>query len=441
MKLVRIDIENFRLLQDASVALSTDQDTTVFVGPNNSGKTSMAEALGLLLSAEKPAISDFSITSYGKFAAFEKIATAAEPEAGAEAAPAELPELPRIALKLHFDYSETPEDLRIAEAFLMDLVEGSSRIVAELEYAVRDPELLRRDFRARHAATNEALVDFLSEHLHDHYGYRLCKVSADGAERELLDERGLLAKLIKIDFLPAQRHMEDKENGSQATRLSRLLNSHYERRHKVSDPASYEELERVVKEQSVGLTGKYSAAFNDLTTSLTKFGYPRTPNLKIRAELTASAIFKDNTRVYYAAEIEAAAGAPAASYDLPERYNGLGFKNLIYMVLQLKAFRDDVRSAEGDRPRVHLIVVEEPEAHLHPQMQTMFIEKAAAFLNQEGEEGAQLILTTHSAHIVAGCGFSPVRYFRRRGAKAVVKDLLTFQANQKGEEASNAISR
>ena len=117
MRLVRIDIENFRLLQDVSVALSTDQDTTVFVGPNNSGQTSMAEALGLLLSAEKPAISDFSIASYGTFAAFEKIATAAEPEADAEAAPAELPKLPRIALKLHFDYSETPEDLRIAEAF------------------------------------------------------------------------------------------------------------------------------------------------------------------------------------------------------------------------------------------------------------------------------------------------------------------------------------
>ena len=48
---------------------------------------------------------------------------------------------------------------------------------------------------------------------------------------------------------------------------------------------------------------------------------------------------------------EDAAGAPAASYDLPERYNGLGFKNLIYMVLQLKAFRDDVRSAEGESER------------------------------------------------------------------------------------------
>jgi hypothetical protein len=391
----------------------------------------MAEALSLLLGGEKPAISDFSITSYAAFSAFEAAALMPPPEPvdGAEAIPVALPPLPHIALTLHFDYADAPDDLRIAEALLMDLDEQSWRIVAQLDFSVRDPEQLRRDFRARREASQETLVEFLAEHLHTHYGYQLYKVSADRSERELLEDRGILAKLIKVDFLPAQRHMEDKESGSQATRLSRLLNHHYERRHKIDDPASYEELERVVKEQSVGLTGKYAAAFEDLTSALLRFGYPRTPNLKIRAELTAAAIFKDNTRVYYSAEIEAAEGAEAHSYDLPERYNGLGFKNLIYMVLQLKAFRDDVRSAEGDGPRVHLIVVEEPEAHLHPQLQSVFIDKAGAFLNPEDEEGAQLILTTHSSHIVANCGFSPVRYFRRRGTRAVVKDLMAFQAS------------
>lgn len=130
---------------------------------------------------------------------------------------------------------------------------------------------------------------------------------------------------------------------------------------------------------------------------------------------------------------------PPPAYELPERYNGLGFKNLIYMVLQLKAYRDEVESGDGPRPRVHLIIVEEPEAHLHPQMQALFIDKADKFINPGGNGGAQLILTTHSPHIVANCGFSPVRYFRRRGPKVVVKDLLAFQATQTEPEQRAAL--
>jgi hypothetical protein len=40
---------------------------------------------------------------------------------------------------------------------------------------------------------------------------------------------------------------------------------------------------------------------------------------------------------------------------------------------------------------------------------------------------------------VANCGFSPVRYFRRRGARAVVKDLLAFKASQVDPDAVKAL--
>ncbi|MEA2564382.1 MAG: hypothetical protein QOH06_5886 [Acidobacteriota bacterium] len=60
-------------------------------------------------------------------------------------------------------------------------------------------------------------------------------------------------------------------------------------------------------------------------------------------------------------------------------------------------------------------------------MQTVFLTKAATFLQSSDPEGAQLIVTTHSSHIVASSGFSPVRYFRRRGSRAVVRDLMAFK--------------
>ena len=75
MKLTSVAVTNFRLLKHASVALDTDGATTVFVGPNNSGKTSLAEAVGLFIGAPaKLSINDFSITTYAAFTAFERFA-------------------------------------------------------------------------------------------------------------------------------------------------------------------------------------------------------------------------------------------------------------------------------------------------------------------------------------------------------------------------------
>lgn len=435
MKLLNIDVQHFRLLDSVSVNLDETKDTTVLVGPNNSGKTSMAEALGLFAAGTPTdfAFSDFSIVTHNEFAAFGKFA-----DANAADAPG-YPLLPSMSMTLRFKYEDIAADLVVVKPLLMDLDEGSYVIGIKIELAAKDPVQLATAYKERRTKGEITLVDFLAERLSDFYTLSVYKVAPGTGALELLKDRTVLDRLLRIDFLPAQRHMEDQES-AQATRLSRLLNTHYERRYKKTEPEGYESLELAVRAQSADLTGRYREAFKDLKESLTTFGYPQTPNLTIRAELTASALFKDNTRVYYAAELEAIGGAPPVTYELPERSNGLGFKNLIYMVLQLKAFRDDVENGEGPRPRVHLIIVEEPEAHLHPQMQTVFIDKAGKFLNASSG-GAQLLLTTHSSHIVANCGFSPVRYFRRKGSRAVVRDLLLFQQAQKqqGPEAEAAL--
>jgi predicted ATP-dependent endonuclease of OLD family len=69
--------------------------------------------------------------------------------------------------------------------------------------------------------------------------------------------------------------------------------------------------------------------------------------------------------------------------SLSEKYNGLGYKNLISMVFTMMSFRDQwmrvskagLRKPEEDvfvEP-LHLILIEEPEAHLHAQVQQVFI--------------------------------------------------------------------
>ncbi|MCR6667629.1 MAG: ATP-dependent endonuclease [Methyloversatilis sp.] len=446
MKLSEIAIKNFRLLCDTRMRLDTAGITTILVGPNNSGKTSAIEAMLAFLHRpiKQLSINDFSLGCRDTFNRFEQhvLTTAAigapasvEAAAGLSPEPPPLPALPAISLRLKFDYDDTGPDLAIAGELLMDLEDASSSVLVEILFAAVDPKQLAQGF-LKDRDDDQSLFDYLASTLHDYFKLDQFKLSPDGSQSERLPDRAILQRLVRIDVVSAQRHIDDREESSKATRLSTLLHAHYERRYKVDSPNDFKALEKTLREQSTALGPQYVKAFDGLMKGLAKFGHPESPKLTVRAELSADGLFKDTTRVYYAALSAAsppAEGAVAAldhAFELPERYNGLGFKNLIYIVLCLKSFREDVESDVEKRPRVHLVVVEEPEVHMHPQMQAVFVQKVSEFLTPaEGETGVQLLLTTHSSHMAANCGFAPIRYFRRNKGTVEIKDLLSFESS------------
>ena len=80
----------------------------------------------------------------------------------------------------------------------------------------------------------------------------------------------------------------------------------------------------------------------------------------------------------------------------------------------------------------HLIFIEEPEAHLHAQLQQAFIRKVLDILAIQGEDqvhySTQLTITTHSPHILYERGFRPVRYFRRSSGLEQISEVLNLSA-------------
>jgi putative ATP-dependent endonuclease of OLD family len=66
--------------------------------------------------------------------------------------------------------------------------------------------------------------------------------------------------------------------------------------------------------------------------------------------------------------------------------NGLGFNNILYMAVLLSVLQ------KADDSPLRLLLVEEPEAHLHPQLQDLLMK----YLEERAGDGTQVILTTHS---------------------------------------------
>ena len=118
---------------------------------------------------------------------------------------------------------------------------------------------------------------------------------------------------------------------------------------------------------------------------------------------------------------------------LPVDKNGLGYNNLIFMSLLLaKMQADSDGKYMGSNAKVFpMLVIEEPEAHLHPTMQDKFIK----FLNKniEQKKVKQVFITTHSTFITAAVQLDDLICLYREGAKACIAyPGKTFWENKDG---------
>lgn len=75
--------------------------------------------------------------------------------------------------------------------------------------------------------------------------------------------------------------------------------------------------------------------------------------------------------------------------------NGLGFNNLIYMAVVLSELTKNPDSCYRS------LIIEEPEAHLHPQLQAVLLQYLQSIQAVKGQKPVQLFVTSHSPNFAS----------------------------------------
>lgn len=438
MHLHSYKIKNYRRLRDVHIELASD--ISIFVGSNNSGKTSATQALYAFASGSKDKFTlyDFSSACWSVFDSLGNLA-----EGGANHS-----EVPSISLDLWFEVEAS--DLYLVMPLLPSTAWQGTQVGIRVEFSPRNPIELVGRFREAYAEAQtkaaaldkrenekyvpwpKSLTDYLKIELQNEFELKYYVLDRGqfndahepnvGYEPLLLGKEpsgaAILKSLIKVDNLGAQRHLADPVAGTGAGTgrsedLSKRLSRFYKRN--LDQRQEDHKALRALFDSETGLNEHLADVFKDTLDHIATLGYPglHNPKLEIKSALNPATIMSSqDARVHYVL------GDGVDALRLPDTYNGLGFKNLIYMVVEILDLHERWKSDKEQRAPLHLIFIEEPEAHLHAQLQQVFIRKVLNLLeNNEAAGGAfksQMVVTTHSPHILYERGFQPIRYFRRQ---------------------------
>lgn len=428
MKLETVHVNNFRLLKDVDISL--EDKTTVIVGRNNSGKTSLTELFRRLLTGVSPSflLEDFTLSVHENFWSAFILHTQGNDESVVRQA------LPFIEVILTFSYAADMTNLGPLTELIIDLDTATTTAKAAIRYELQEGKIDSLFEDITYFAEDDQIQQrkeffkLLKERIPKLYFATISAVDpTEDSNRKTLEVANLRAILLP-DFINAQRRLDDsttKEKDVLGKVLQRILSTAKSDMATQEDRSTVNELEEAVK----GIQGKMDTDFKDkldkLLPTLELFGYPglNGPELQTETFFDVERLLENHTKLSYVG---------VNGVGLPESYNGLGTRNLIYILFQLFEFFKSFQAASTP-PSVHLVFIEEPEAHLHPQMQEVFIRKiseiAAAFSESLGDGRiwpVQFVVTTHSSHVANESSFDSIRYFLRvthEGAHTKVKDL------------------
>lgn len=454
MRLSRLYICNFRKLKECRIDM--DEKETILVGANNSGKTAAMNAImWFLISGKSFKTKDFTLSNWS---AINQI--------GQEWIDVDDPFNSDLTIERWSDYlpfldvwikleDSQDENVNLVRELFVSLDSEPSQVGMRIRFEPEDINQLYSNFIATYHNSQtiqegrENHIDIYPKNLQDFLEHDDCatlnkffKLKYYKLNEDLLTdgspqacpsvelEGDVLRNVIKVDTISAEREFADPQAGSTfgLNTLSGQLQEFYRNHISPSNNLTSEDVDllKAIDDANESFNQTLRQGFHEAIEELAELNYPGylNPNIEIQSKLKPEEGIRHESAVRF--KINPGEANQDHSLHVDESYNGLGYRNLISMYFKLIQFRKNWLKLNRRRQDnlqdtsiepIHLVCIEEPEAHLHAQAQKVFVKKAYATLTRGVDDiptrRIQLMISTHSNHVVQGLSFDHVRYFKR----------------------------
>jgi predicted ATP-dependent endonuclease of OLD family len=376
LEIERIKIKNFRLLKDS--VLEMKNGLSLLIGRNNSGKTSLLVLFEKFYNDEHFTYDDFSISLRQQIDNIDVNTNILELTI-------------QMILEIKYDESDNLEHL---SEFILDLDPASNTVKILFEVTIKKEKILpilesldSQDKKTRYIKKN--LQNYLKttiysfendDDLLEQNRYKLIK-------KDLKQ----IKNIINFQIIHAKRNVSSSDDNKGKKILSSMTTKYFNQK-SIVDP-NFSDINQKMIEMDDILNTEYNTEFGEFL----KLGkdFLNINTLKVISDLESNAVVSNSSKVIYG----------EASNHLPEHLNGLGYMNILYLLLDIEMKKE---SFKEEKKAINLLFIEEPEAHTHPQMQYKFIDKIKEVF--KSIENLQTVITTHSAQIVSKCDFKDIRY-------------------------------
>lgn len=435
-------------------SFSLTDDITLLAGANNSGKTSLIELLEDILCTGRASfsISDIPVTlskewidraypifnahfvkNQDKDSTVQAILNDFFPEGTLDEEQGVF--VPPTRVRLRIDY-ELTDDIRNYSDYMMDLDPTQYSIYFEYSFEVNlttFKEALEKEYdklKSRYDRIDDRdgdteKVRFFKEKMLSTYVSSVIErcyyTDSQFLNRNELETKQF-RKLFNFKKIIAGRPLDDQNSGKSKS-ISR----------NVIDLACYDdswkELLNVLPDkilqpiEQIGITEIFrKTSVEVLSEAMSEIGQANggntgsmVLNLDISEEAISSLIHQITNTKY---QLE--------GHFLSEASQGLGYSNMIFILLQLENYKRNI-----DPLLINIFIIEEPESHMHPQMQNVFGKFLRNYYQQKKIQG---IVTTHSSEMVRVTDMKNLRVARPTSSlHSKIFDFSAFRESISGD--------
>jgi len=352
--------------------------TTLIVGKNNSGKTTITKALDKIINNKKFEENDFNF-SYLDGLLSEYIADTFD----------NFPTL-EFELIIGLDGSDENQDL-ITNIIPFMTIEDIDTTEFSIKMKYELSEKVEFEDRVKSIIRNSPDSEPYSKYIRFQKYLELIKdipkqLNYYNSSDELIEKSKFkLSDLIQIKIIEANKTISD-------TSLSDKFNKIIQYKYQTEDMSDINsKIEKINTDMTEKVSNTHTAHVNG---ALHAIANQDKLEMRLSSSLTFDILMKHMIKYEYVEQ----------GLNIPEGQFGLGYSNLMSIIGEIIDYIEQYPDEEF-HSKLNLICIEEPEAFMHPQMQELCIKNindAIKYLlgGSSKKINSQLVVTTHSSHIL-----------------------------------------